>query len=298
MRELQDWQLEVGDVLMGADTDILVSNIDGIGSPEMRTQDVEDPAGDGAFPGTDRYGPRTLRIEAGIRTPGRPAAALDLLAQLEQAVDTPAVRTTPGETAVLRIRWPGRETRRLYGRLRRVEATSTSHVLSGWIPLDIQFVALDPTFHDDTTRSITLPLDISGDKGGFRAPLVAPMTTGIATPADRPGWATNDGNRPACPALRITGPVSNPKITIGDTGRTLTLSTSLGPTETLDISTRPGTRWVLRNGAGNAAPDLHSSSRLDLFSLPPGRSEIRWTASDYTNTSRLQVTWQSAWAAL
>ncbi|MER6010161.1 hypothetical protein [Streptomyces bluensis] len=297
MAALDEWQIEIAQVLIGAGTDVLVSEVEGLGVPKLRTQDVDNPAGDGAFPGVDLYGARTIRIEAGIRTAGDPAAALDILGCLQRAADAPAVRTGAGVQTVLRLRWPGRTTRRLYGRLRRVEATSTARTLHGWIPLDLEFAALDPRFHADDASALTLALSADG-LGGFRAPLVAPLTTGVAIPDERRGWVHNDGDLPAWPSLRITGPCTNPRIRHVETGRVIELSVALKRSEYVDIETRPGTRWVLRNGTGNLSPTLSPASRLDTFVIPPGTSEIWWTARDYTNATRLAVTWRAAYAAL
>ncbi|MFE0642806.1 hypothetical protein ACFW2Y_14505 [Streptomyces sp. NPDC058877] len=297
MPELADWQIDIAGVLLGPGTDIPVAEVEGLGVPDLRTQDVDNPAGDGAFPGVDLYGSRTVRIEAGIRTAGDPARALDLLARLHRAADDPAVRTDSGAQTVLRLRWPGRTTRRLYGRLRRVEATSTASTLHGWIPLDIEFAALDPRFHADDVSALTLALSADG-LGGFRAPLVAPLTTGVAIPDERRGWVHNEGDLPAWPSLRITGPCTNPRIRHVESGRVIELSVTLRSGEHIDIETRPGTRWVLRNGTGNLAPALSPASRLDTFTIPPGRSELWWTARDHTNATRLAVTWRAAYAAL
>ncbi|MEU9775295.1 hypothetical protein [Streptomyces sp. NPDC047968] len=297
MRELKDWQMELAGVLLGTGTDIPVGEVEGLGVPELRTQDVENPAGDGAFAGVDLYGPRTVRIEAGIRTPGDPGRALDLLAQLQRAADTPAVRQTPGAETVLRVRWPGRPTRRLTGRLRRVEATSTAKAANGWIPLDVEFVALDPRFHSDDTSGLTLPLSSTG-LGGLQAPLVAPLTTGVAIPDERRGWLHNDGDLPAWPSIRITGPCTNPRLRHVQTGRVLELAVTLRPGEYIDIETRPGTRWALRNGTGSVAASLSPASRLDQFVIPPGSSELWWTARNYTNATRLALSWRTAHAAL
>ncbi|MCK7627238.1 phage tail family protein [Streptomyces sp. RS10V-4] len=298
MSGLNEWQIDFAGVLIGHETSVPTSNVEGLGPAELRTQDVSNPADDGAFPGVDLYSPRVVRIEAGIRTPGEPAAALDKLAEIEAAASDAKIRRTAGALAALRFRWPGRQTKLLFGRIRRAEVVSTSDAIHGWIPLNLEFTALDPRFHDDQLSSITLPLDISRTGGGFKAPLMAPITTGIATPDTRPGWVVNEGNTGAWPTIRITGPVSNPRILHAETGRVIDLDITLGVGEHIDIETRPGTRWVLRNGSGNAAPALSGASRLDLFQVPPGRSEIRWTASDYTNATRLTVTWRSAWTAL
>ncbi|MGC9539977.1 phage distal tail protein [Streptomyces sp. UG1] len=295
--ELADWQIEIAGVLLGPRTDVPVSEVEGLGIPTLRTQDVDNPAGDGAFPGVDLYGARTIRIEAGIRTTGNPAAALNALARLHRAADDPSVRTDAGAQTVLRLRWPGRATRRLYGRLRRLEATSTAKTVHGWIPLDLEFAALDPRFHADDASALTLALSADG-LGGFRAPLVAPLTTGVAIPDERRGWVRNDGDLPAWPSLRITGPCTNPRIRHVESGRVIEMAVALKTGEHIDIETRPGTRWVLKDGTGNLAPTLSAASRLHAFTIPPGTSEIWWTARSYTNTTRLTVTWRAAYAAL
>ncbi|WP_329318001.1 hypothetical protein [Streptomyces sp. NBC_01262] len=294
-----DWQIDFAGVLLGPDTPYWVSDVTGLGAPELRTQDVALATDDGAFPGVDYYSPRIVQIEAGIRTPGDAAAAADALAALHQAAADPDVRKTAGALAVLRVLWPGRQARRLYGRVRRVEEISAAQTIYGWIPLTLEFHATDPRWHDDTPQQVTLPLDISQDAEGFKAPLVAPITTGIADPETRPGWVTNTGDLPAWPSIKITGPVSNPRVWIVETGQALELSITLGVGEYVQMDTRPGTRWVLRNGSGNASSALTTSSRLDLFTIPAGKtSEVRWTATDYTNTSRLAIAWRDAYTAL
>jgi hypothetical protein len=55
-----------------------------------------------------------MTIEAGIRTPDDPGAALDLLARLQQVTGADAVRKTAGALAVQRVKWPGRDVKRLY----------------------------------------------------------------------------------------------------------------------------------------------------------------------------------------
>ncbi|WP_405889475.1 phage tail family protein [Streptomyces sp. NBC_00133] len=294
----QDWQIEFAGILMGPGTPYLVSDVVGLGAPELRTQDVDNPVDDGAYPGVDYYGRRVVRIEASIRTPGDPAAATDALARLHEAAGVPSVRKAAGALAVLRLKWPGRDVRRLYGRVRRADAISTAQSIHGWIPLELEFNATDPRFHDDVQQSLILPLDISQNVPGFRAPLTAPITTGVSNPSARPGWLTNLGDLNAHPTLRIDGPVTNPRVWLVETGRSLELSLTLGAGEFVEIDTRPGTRWVLRNGSGNASSALSTSSRLDLFQIRPGRSELRWTATDYTNTSRLAISWRDAYTAL
>ncbi|MFE0190730.1 hypothetical protein [Streptomyces sp. NPDC058989] len=300
--DLAPWQFEIGGVVLGKGTRIPIGNIEGLGSPATRPQDVDNPTGDGTYPGQDFYGPRTVRIEAGIKTPGDPTAAADLLARLELAVDDPAARTRPEGRAVLRGRWPGHGIRRLYGRLRRVEATSTANAINGWIPLDIEFAGLDPRWYSDDLSQLTLSLDQAAHPTpgprAMSAPLRAPAACGSADPADRPGWVTNLGKVATWPSLRVHGPVAKPRIWNTVTGRVLELDLELGAGEWVEMETRPQTCWALRNGKTNVANDLTPQSRLDLFAIPPGRSEIGWSAEDPTGTCRLDVSWRSAYTAL
>ncbi len=298
MNTLLDFQVDVAGVVIGTGTQVPLSEISGFGTPAQRTADTDNPVGDGAFPGMDLLSARQVEVEAGIRTPGDPGAALDLLAQLQQVALDQDVRLVPGALAVLRAKMPGRPTRRLYGRVRGVDTATMSDVVHGWIPITITFLATDPTWQDDVQQSLTLPLDITDEPSGFRAPVVAPITTGVSSPAERPGWVNNGGNEATWPHLTITGPCSNPKVWVVETGRYLQLNITLAAGERIDIDTRPGTRWVLLNGSGNASTALTSGSRLDLFTIPPGTSEIRWTATDYTNTARLALSWRDAYTGL
>ncbi|MFF1839267.1 hypothetical protein ACFVXE_34585 [Streptomyces sp. NPDC058231] len=297
MATLGDYQYDVGGLVIGKGTLVPVGEVSGLAAPELRTADVDNPTDDGGFPGVDLFGTRTVSIEAGIRTPDDPGAALDLLARLQQVTGTDGTRRTAGALAVLRAKLPGRDTKRLYGRWRRVETATMAQAVHGWIPFMLDFAATDPRWHADDSQSLVLPLDISNDSQGFTAPLIAPITTGVSHPDQRPGWVLNSGDVAAWPTVRIDGPVTNPKVWVVETGRYLQLQITLGAGEHIDIDTRPGTRWVLRNG-GNAAPALTAGSRMDLFQIPPGKSEIRWTATDYTNTCRLTLSWRDAYTAL
>lgn len=304
--ELAPWQYEIGGVVLGNGTRIPVGNVEGLGSPATRPQDADNPTGDGTFPGQDFYGPRTIRIEAGIKTPGDPIAAADLLARLELTFDTPEARTRPEGRAVLRARWPGHNTRRLYGRLRRAEATSSTTAINGWIPLDIEFAATDPRWYADLLSTVTLGLDqtvtrTSGDRTVDQSlcpPARASRDPDHKPGDDRPGWITNHGNVASWPSIRIHGPVTNPRIWNTVSGRVLELGLSLRAGEWVEMETRPGTCWALRNGTVNVANDLTPQSRLDKFVIPRGRSEIGWSADDLTGTARLEVTWRSAYTAL
>ncbi|MBD3550895.1 phage tail domain-containing protein [Streptomyces sp. SP18CM02] len=298
MPPLEDWQYELGGVLMGAGTPIQVIETTGLGRAPVRDADVDQPSMDGVFAGLDYYAARQVQIDAAIRIPGDPAACHDVVAALQADADDPAVRLAGGVTMPLRILRPGRPVKRLDGRLRRVDP-EYKQVIHGYVPLDIEFIATDPGFYADEETTTEIPLGwLTG--GGFAAPVVAPIfVQSGTTAADRPGWAHNQGTGHAWPVIRITGPVANVSVIHSTSGRRLDLPTlNLAAGQWVEIDTRPGYRTVTRENGGNASTLLSPASRIDLFSLPPGPSEFRWTGFDNTNTARLRLTWRDAYTAL
>ncbi|MEE1812708.1 hypothetical protein [Streptomyces sp. BE133] len=297
--ELADWQYELGGVLMGADTSIQVIETTGLGRPPSRENDADQPSMDGAFTGPDYYSTRQVQLDAAVRIPGDPAACHDIVASLQAGSDDPAVRLTGGVTMPLRMKRPGRPTKRLNGRLRKADA-EYAQVIHGYVPLDIEFAATDPTFYADEETTTEIPLGwLTG--GGFAAPVVAPIfVQSGTTAADRPGWVTNAGTGNAWPVIRITGPVATVTVTHVASGRQLALPTLnlTSSSQWIEIDTRPGYRTVTRENGGNASTVLSAASRIDLFSLPPGQSEMRWTGFDNTNTARMRLTWRDAYTAL
>ncbi|MFB7312988.1 hypothetical protein [Streptomyces sp. NPDC056192] len=297
--ELTDWQYELGGVLMGADTSIQVIETTGLGRPPSRENDSDQPSMDGSFAGPDYYSTRQVQFDAAVRIPGDPAGCHDVIASLQAAADKTSVRLTGGTTMPLRMKRPGRPVKRLNGRLRKVDP-EYARVIHGYVPVDLEFAAVDPTFYADEETTTEIPLGwLTG--GGFAAPIVAPIyVQSGTTAADRPGWATNAGTADAWPVIRITGPVATVTVTHAESGRQLSLPTLnlTSSAQWVQIDTRPGYRTVTRENGGNASALLSPSSRIDLFSLPPGQSEMRWTGFDATNSARMRLTWRDAYTAL
>lgn len=295
---LTDWQYDLGGVLIGSGTPVNIIETTGLGRPPVRDNDADQAGMDGLIAGPDYWGARQVQFDAAIKLPGNPAGCHDKVAELQQAAAASAVRLTSGAGMWLRIKRPGRPTKRLLGRLRRVDP-EYANVIHGYVPLDLELVAHDPMFYADTESSTELPLGwLTG--GGFTAPIVAPLYVQSGTvAADRPGWATNVGTADAWPIIRITGPCSAASVTHAESGRVLSLpSLVLTVGQWVEIDTRPQHRTVRRENGGNASALLSPASRIDLFSLPPGQSEFRYTAFDSTNTSRMRLTWRDAYTAL
>lgn len=298
MVDLADWQYDLAGALMGAGTSVNVIEVTGLGRPPVRDNDADRPSADGVFPGPDYWAGRQVQVDAAIKTPGDPAAAHNVLAAIQAGAADSAVRLVGGETTTLRIKRPGRVTKVLYGRVRRLDA-EFAKVIHGYVPVDVEFLATDPLFYGDTDQTVEIPLGwLSG--GGFTAPVTAPIhVTAASGAADRPGWVTNAGDTDTYPLIRITGPCAGVTITHAESGRVLSLPTlALAAGQWVELDARPGRVSVIRENGSNAESHLSAGSRLDQFSLPPGQSELRWSATDPTNTSRLRLTWRDAYTAL
>ncbi len=295
---LEDFQYDLGGVVIGAGTSVQVIETSGLGRPPVRESDVDQPSMDGQFAGPDYFGGRQIQFDAAIKIPGNAAACHDMVASLQAVTDAASVRLVGGQGMALRIKRPGRPVKRMTVRARKLEP-EYRQVIHGYVPLDIELLAHDPTFYADEPSSTELPLGwLTG--GGFAAPVTAPIYVQDGTvAADRPGWVTNNGTADAWPIMRITGPCSSVTITQVASGRSLNLPTlDLAAGRWIEIDTRPAYRTVPWDNGGNASTYLSPSSRIDLFSLPPGTSEVRWTAFDNTNSARLNVTWRDAYTAL
>ncbi|MFM9373279.1 phage distal tail protein [Streptomyces sp. Da 82-17] len=292
--ELADYQHQLGGVLIGAGTDVTIRAIEGLGQTPLRTSDVEPAGEDGLWLGPDFYSGRTIRIDAAIKSSSA-AAVLDALQALHVPAYDPLVRTVGGATLDLRLKLPGRTTRTVRGRVRKLEP-DLSTVIHGYSPLDIEFQAQDALFYADEPASTSMPLG-SLTQGGMTFPLQFPfLIAGDPSAVGRPGYLQVDGTAATWPVLRVAGPCANPTITHVTSGRELTVQTTLAAGEWVEIDTRPGWRTVLRDNGG-AAP-LAPTSRIDQFVLTPGLNEVRWSATDNTLTSTLAVTWWPAYQAL
>ena len=146
-----------------------------------------------------------------------------------------------------------------------------------------RFEATDPRLFSQTEQSMVLGLTGSG---GFTFDLTFDLTFG--TSGDNDGTATNEGTWETSWQASIAGPVTNPEITLGETGEKLDLDITVpaGSTLTLD-------QWsqsVLLNGS----PRQNAVSLTSRwFTLAPGNNTIRYRAA--SGSGQMTLTWRSAW---
>lgn len=134
-----DWQFELYAVLYGRGTDVLIDDpgVDGLGSPDAKTQDVDLDNADGVFGGPDYLQLRVVTIPVLIAVPSDPAAAMTDLADLRDAWapvtdDIPLAIQLPGGKFIVN------------GRPRSLKPDLTE-MSSGMIRALLRFDCPDPT---------------------------------------------------------------------------------------------------------------------------------------------------------
>lgn len=121
---------------------------------------------------------------------------------------------------------------------------------------------------------------------GLTFPLTFPLDFGVA-PGATPGVVSvaNAGTASYHPRLRIDGPVTNPVITLAETGDRVALAVTVAAGQWLDIDC--ARRYVLLNGAVSVK---HKVSFVGAWlAVPVGGGTLTWTADSATTASTLSV---------
>lgn len=114
-----------------------------------------------------------------------------------------------------------------------------------------------------------------------------PPTSGGALLVD------NAGNYASWPVFTITGPVTNPTVTLASTGEYFTVNTSLSSSDSLVIDMKAGT--VILNGTATRYGNVAVGSTW--FDVPPGAQKIQVSSTDAAYVAGLfTVDIYSAWS--
>ena len=225
------------------------------------------------------------------------AEALTTLRAFKTAWHALHIRDTPGKVIPLRFQLEG-ERRRIYGRPRRFDAPPDNMILSGYVPVSIDFKCVDGFVYNDVMESVSVLLGAEIEDpgvdtgGGFVFPFVFPYTPLASTL--RQTQMVVGGDAPAYPIIRFDGPVTNPGFVTDDWRIDLDYTIPAG--QYVEIDTRPWVMTVLLNGTASIAGKIGARQRLDKIRFQPGRLEGRYigsSASVSTCTLRWAPTWNS-----
>lgn len=298
---LEVLQFELGDVIFGADTDVWLSRVEGLGNTALRTLEYPNPQEDGRSFGREWREGRDLIFEGGVRKPGNDVAAWDLSGDLEEAFDAEEIRMDPRAVMPLRLRRPGKPTRTVFGRPDKYDPDITKAVI-GWIPWSGTFRCADRKYYADTENVVVLSLSttssgyITTDEDGF---LTDPITT--VGSGRRLSIIENAGDADTWPVIEIAGPITNPSVSLlGPEGTRwyLEMVGELAYDQVAVIDTRPWSRGAALD-SGSALPGaLSRRSAPSLSKLPPGSWEIVIAGLDVSGTSSFTIRWRDAYKKL
>lgn len=267
---LQPFQYQLGSVVFGRDTDIIVKNI-AIQPYNVNTQDFQLVRSDEVRFGIDTLAPSAILFEMSVLNNyalesmedltnqstsdsllGQSRSLLSSLSEEWKAVDT---RRSWGAMQPLLFCDGDGIVRQIYGRPGKF-THSASRRGGQWIDVQAEFRRADTYAYGNEENSIEI----------FRG--------------DNPVWFTQDGDAPAWFRILFYGPVSNPIITVG--GQQFYLeSTTIDASTILEISSYPWARRIVDDNGVNHRTKLRGSTQYldELRIFPKDKAPIRWTDS-------------------
>lgn len=279
------WQMGLRGLLMGRSTVYrFQTSPEGLGLPDMRTNDLAWLAEDGAYGAGDWLQPRTVRARLWVDAGSAQAS--------EAAARTLVAAWAPSRTDLeLQVRVADAQEYVLRGRPRRCEV-DLSTLKYGHAQAAVEFVGLDPYLYEPEYTTGTIPL---GSGTGY--PGVTPNLSfalrfqPVGSTGAGVAFAGNLGTAPTYPLLTITGPVDTPRLENRTTGATFSLDAVLTAGETAVVDLKA--RTIAVNG----------TARLDALglgaawvALQPGVNELAYRSDDPSPTaSTCTVAWRSAW---
>lgn len=273
----QNWQAEVGGLLLGDGTDFIIEKLDAAGRPRVRTSDISNPSADGTLTaGPDLLDGRTIVLNVALAADDAAAVSV-LLDQLDAAWQMQSAGTVP-----LVWRQPGVGQVRANGRPRAFEVDDTLRRV-GLIRVTAGFYCADPRLYGDALKSQAF--DASGPVGGSEWDAPWPMVwTAESDPSETD--LTNAGSRPTPPLWTITGPCVTPRLElVGSAFLEFDLTLSAGQTIVVDVLNRTATI----DGVGKVST---KTLRSTWWELPAGTSTVRFRSYDLSGTATM--TWRDA----
>lgn len=254
---MADWQFSYNGWTFGDGTDYDVVEVEGFGLADIRSRHLDLPTSHGTFPGLDFYSNRVVRFRIEV------ASDTDTDAAFETALDTMRRATVARSSDLaLTVDLPGQTAKRLECRPSRRRAPVDFTHSRRLARVDLEFVAADPLFYEDTATNTVI-------------------TTATAV--------TNSGDTPAKWTCAITGS-TNPKLTHNGSGLFLDFSADGGLTGAVDITSSHRARTATQSGT-NVYGKLLATS--EFFLLDAAANSLT-----YTGGGTCTLTHRAAYAAL
>lgn len=284
MAVLSNFQGSFGGLTFGPGTDIQVVEWDGLRElPGIRSGDQARPRGDGSFAGLNYLGERVITLKLSVTVTQTPfETVIANLASVFQSTSSPSALQPfffmlPGWTT------PRQVTARPTKASIPVDLEYNFHKAS---PL-VELTCPDPLIYD--VQPQTALTGLPAPSAGLTFPVAFPVTFGASAGGSLA--VTNTGNYPTAPVFTITGPCTNPSITLSS-GGSMSFNLTLSSSDTLVVDM--AARTVLLNGVSRANTIVSGSS---WFAFPVGAATVFVGSRDSAAVAaQFKVTWRNAWS--
>lgn len=280
-----DFQYDIDGFTIGKGTPYKVMSIEGLFElPDVQSSDTGREGVDGDFSGDDEVlTGKTITVQLVLLDENRGAS--------DSLYDALAAATNNISYDVpLTIRRPGKADRIIYVRTRRRAFRAGWNFSTGLGDGLIEFKALDPRMYSGATHSLLKGLGTSTQSGrGY--PLSFPYGYGGILNTAGTINCYNAGNYSAPAVIRLDGPLTAPRITHQESGRTITLTTSIATGEFVLIDL--DSHNLLYQGTSSRRAWLDPTSRW--FMLAPGDNTLAFRSSGVNEAGTMTITWKDAW---
>lgn len=259
---------------------LVLEDVTGFDSPNVRQNVAELPETDGATAGNFFFGARPVTLTGRIIN-ATPAARNVLIVQLQRALrglrSDVTIRSSPSGLPAMQAS----------GRLDNIRVTG------GFLKqFQISLICADPRIYSQALNSSQATGQVASSGAAF--PLVFPINFGGGTGATVSVSLSNAGNFDSPPLLRVTGPVTNPAVRNATTDMWLYLdNVDLAAGEYVDIDM--ANRSVTRTDGTS----LYHKVRIptsDWWLLPAGANSVELWATTPAASATVRVLWRDVWA--
>lgn len=202
-----------------------------------------------------------------------------------------AVSPIAASRARLEVTRPGKPTRYIEVLYKSgLEGTFGTNFSGWWMKVGLTLLAPNPFFWEQDTsiswnvRGAYKPF-ISGGEQAKTHSFFPIMLAPSVVQGEREITVTGDAE--AAPVWRITGPVTDVKVTLTNTGASFTVMGTLKPGEVITVDTR--VYDIYSDSARNGELWDRLTDTSQLFRLPPGRSKLLVTGTGMDDRSEIAL---------
>jgi hypothetical protein len=309
-------EYSTGDWLTLGEGSYCSAKLEGLGTPEMVTDELALPGRDGISFGREHFGSRKWTITGAIKSGDLSGAAgpaddaWNALARLLRAWDYNPARGEAGAVIPLIWKRPGRRTVVIYGRPERLDP-DTSRAFAGFISYTAVFRQSDVKFYDADEQTITATLVAPPSGGLLLNPAMNALlatdgklqtTAVVVNPTALYRSDEESGDIETNPIITFYGPVLNPQLRMlsdaGGTRWSVKLLTNVGYGQSITIDTRHWAQTVRRTPDGANMAGFIRSPRLRDVTIPLGTNVVEYSGQDATSTSMCEIRFRNAWASV